>query len=352
MILKESHSKEWIEKIVKKHKTDNILTEKVIRALSLLEGLAKTDLNFCFKGGTACMLMFKSTKRMSIDIDIIVPDRTADIYDYLDQIYEECGFEGYEPKIRKAPSKIEKEHYELHYTSALTGKDAYILLDVLKEDIVYQNTIITPIESIFLKQDGEVLSVRTPDFNNILADKLTAFAPNTSGIPYYKRNDTMGMEIIKQLYDVGCLFDKADDLSVVSDVFHKFAKIELFYKGDIHTTEDILDDIYNTALTICSRANVDDNCHFDILSMGMVQVRSFIFSELYHLERSFTDAAKAIYLSASIRTGNKTLVKYDKNIDLKDLGVDIPMSTKLNKLKKNTPEAFFYIYQAYLLLKE
>lgn len=128
MILKESHSKEWIEKIVKKHKTDKILTEKVIRALSLLEGLAKTDLNFCFKGGTACMLMFKSTKRMSIDIDIIVPDRTADIYDYLDQIYEDCGFEGYEPKIRKAPSKIEKEHYELHYTSALTDKDAYILL--------------------------------------------------------------------------------------------------------------------------------------------------------------------------------------------------------------------------------
>ncbi|MBA3986768.1 MAG: nucleotidyl transferase AbiEii/AbiGii toxin family protein, partial [Flavobacteriales bacterium] len=38
------------------------------------EGLAKQKLSFVFKGGTALMLHFNSTKRLSIDIDIILPN--------------------------------------------------------------------------------------------------------------------------------------------------------------------------------------------------------------------------------------------------------------------------------------
>jgi len=38
---------------------------------------------------------------------------------------------------------------------------------------------------------------------DLLGDKLTAFAPNSTGIPYYKGEDSMSMGIIKQLYDIG-----------------------------------------------------------------------------------------------------------------------------------------------------
>ena len=37
-----------------------------------------------------------------------------------------------------------------------------------------------------------------PSFEDLLGDKLTAFAPNTTGIPYFKKDDSMSMEIIKQ----------------------------------------------------------------------------------------------------------------------------------------------------------
>ncbi len=68
MIKVECASKEKIETITKSTKAkDKILVEKVMRALMLLEGLAKFDLNFVFKGGTALMLLFGSTKRLSID---------------------------------------------------------------------------------------------------------------------------------------------------------------------------------------------------------------------------------------------------------------------------------------------
>jgi len=48
------------------------LLEKVYRALSLLEGLAESKLDFIFKGGTAVMLLLGKTERFSIDIDIIL----------------------------------------------------------------------------------------------------------------------------------------------------------------------------------------------------------------------------------------------------------------------------------------
>jgi len=59
-------SSEWLNKVSKQHRNvDKILAEKVIRALLLLEGLAKQKLSFVFKGGTALMLHFNSTKRLS-----------------------------------------------------------------------------------------------------------------------------------------------------------------------------------------------------------------------------------------------------------------------------------------------
>jgi hypothetical protein len=54
---------EWINEVSAKNRNaDKILIEKVIRTLYLLEGLAKAELNFVFKGGTALMLLMDSSK--------------------------------------------------------------------------------------------------------------------------------------------------------------------------------------------------------------------------------------------------------------------------------------------------
>jgi len=83
---------------------------------------------------------------------------------------------------------------------------------------------------------------------NILGDKLTAFAPNTTGIPYRKGSKEMGMEIIKQMYDIGCLCDKADNPETVSAVFSSFAKTELAYRENKGSVENVLDDSIETFL--------------------------------------------------------------------------------------------------------
>jgi len=64
MINQKEITLEWLVQVSKKHRnTDIILVEKTIRALLLLEGLAKPNLDFVFKGGTALMLHFDSTKK-------------------------------------------------------------------------------------------------------------------------------------------------------------------------------------------------------------------------------------------------------------------------------------------------
>ncbi|KAA6325283.1 hypothetical protein EZS27_025485 [termite gut metagenome] len=346
MIKTECASKEWIEAIAKSQKADKILVEKVVRALMLLEGLAKSDLDFIFKGGTALMLLFGSSKRLSIDIDIIVPDKETELDSILEEICKEYGFTRFEEQERKAKTKIDKVHYKLFFQSAIEEKESYVLLDILKEEIHYQNVVDVSIDSLFIELDGTAIQVRVPDFNNILGDKLTAFAPNTTGIPYKKGEKEMGMEIIKQMYDISCLCDHADNPEIISSVFSSFAETEIQYRDNKCTVLDVLDDIINNSLEICLRGN-HGKADFTILSKGIVQVKGFIYSESFHLEKAITYAAKAAYIAAIIKYEQKEIGKYDaaKVQEMKDWLIKEPINTKLNKLKKSNPEAFFYLYQ-------
>ena len=78
---------EWIKAISVRNKYKDLnLIEKVIRAMSLLEMLKLSGCPFCFKGGSALMLILgESAHRLSIDIDIICPPGT-DIEPYLKDI--------------------------------------------------------------------------------------------------------------------------------------------------------------------------------------------------------------------------------------------------------------------------
>jgi predicted nucleotidyltransferase component of viral defense system len=344
MIDLKSISKEWIEETASSHKVDRILAEKVIRALILLEGLCESDLPFIFKGGTALMLMLNSTKRLSIDIDIILSDKDADWDIVLTKICKDKEFARYEKQERMAATKIDKIHYQLFFHSEIQNGESAVLLDILCEKIHYQNIIEIPVESFFIHQKSRPVKVKVPDFNDILGDKLTAFAPNTTGIPYQKKNKDMGMEIIKQMYDIGCLYDKVDSPTIVSKVFNAFAKTELAYRGNLFSVEDVLNDIIDTALSVCLRQN-QGNANFDVLGRGIIRIKSFIFSELFHLEKAIAYAAKTACLAAIVKYGKNEIIRYAPEAAVTGLFVSAPMNTKLNKLKKVNREAFFYLYQ-------
>ncbi len=359
MINLDEISGEWLNQVSKKHRNaDRILAEKVIRALLLLEGLAKQKLPFVFKGGTASMLHFNSTKRLSIDIDIILSNdsesyRYKDLESILNAIATEQGFLRKELQHRSTTSKIKKEHYKFFYTPLhKTNKDEeYVLLDILFEEVNYVKLISLPIESDFVPIIDKPLNVNVPSLEDILGDKLTAFAPNTTGIPYFKKDDSMSMEIIKQLYDIGNLFDIATDLETIQTTFYCFAKTEIDYRNSEKINEnDVLKDIYQTALCIVSRGS-DGKGNFGELQKGIGRISRFIFSESYHIEKAITHASKAAYLSTLIHLNSKTIAKFENPLQLQDWQIGEPLNNKLNKLKKSNPEAFFYWYKIYELKK-
>ena len=341
---------DWIGKVSKTNRNaDKILIEKVIRALLLLEGLVKQELSFVFKGGTALMLHLNSTKRLSIDIDIIMSEKNDNIDELLDKVVTDQGFIRKELQKRNAQSRIDKAHYKFFYTPIhkSSKEEEFVLLDILFEEILYQNVINIDIKSSFVPELPEPLKVNVPCLEDITGDKLTAFAPNTTGIPYFKNDDSMSMEIIKQLYDIGNLIDNVSDIEIIKSTFKKIALTELNYREkDTLSDKDVLEDIFQTALCIATRG-ADGKGDFSQLQQGIQRITRFIFSESYYLEKAITHASKAAYLATLIKYDATAIEKYNSPIQIKDWNINQPINTKLNKLKKSNPEAFFYWYKIY-----
>src|SRR5699024_8109838 len=122
---------------------------------------------------------------------------------------------------------------------------------ILYEESHYEtHTTTLEITSPFILSKGRNASVIVPTPEAILGDKLTAFAPKTTGIPYGVGKE---VEIIKQLFDIGHLFDIVENTKTISEVFNRFAKTELSYRTlKDHTPTDVLQDILNTALVIAT----------------------------------------------------------------------------------------------------
>jgi predicted nucleotidyltransferase component of viral defense system len=355
MINKGKITIDWINTVSKKNRNaDKILVEKVIRALLLLEGLVKYKVPFIFKGGTALMLHLNSTKRLSIDIDVILSEEYDELGELLDKMAEEQGFLRVELQYRNTSSKIKKEHFKFFYTPVHKSNkvEEYILLDILYEETVYAKLVKIPIQSSFTPNEGESLMVDVPCLEDMLGDKLTAFAPNTTGIPYFKRGDSMSMEIIKQLYDIGNLVDVVDDTDIIKATFSKFASTELAYRNTEGLTEEnVLEDIFQTSLCIVTRG-ADGKGDFIQLQKGIQRIGSFIFSESYHIEKAITHASKAAYIATLIQYNADTIETYKNPERLKDWTIKKPINPKLNKLKKSNPEAFFYWYKIHELTQE
>lgn len=336
----------WIEKVAQANRNaDKILVEKAVRALYLLEQLQLSKLEFILKGGTALLLLLPEPKRLSIDLDVIVSEKPADKESFFKNVIEQTDYLEFGEDERETKSRIKKEHYKFYYEPVTNIKveREYILLDVLYDQSPYgRYTEKIGIQSSFLKNTGILVKASVPTYEAILGDKLTAFAPNTTGVPYGKDKE---IEIIKQLYDIGNLFDHVRSMIAVRNVFKRSARMGLSYREmDEGPITDVLEDILQTSLCIATRGK-DGEGDFRELQRGIQNIRSFIFSESFHLEKAMVPAAKAAYLSALVRTGTTDIRKFTSPAEIAEWKIESPFTTRLNRFKKTNPEAFFYWYQ-------
>lgn len=340
----------WISSISDGHRNaDKILIEKVIRALSLLEHLQHEGLDFIFKGGSALLLLLKEPRRFSIDIDIILENKPPDIETLFQSVVAKSDFSRFEENIRQSNADIPKAHYKFYYypSTSARGLEEYILLDILFQENPYARIDKTNIECVFIETGGPVTQVRVPAIEGLLGDKLTAFAPNTTGIPYGQEKE---LEIIKQLFDIAQLFDLTTHLDLVRETFEKVANQELRFRNLASLSpRDVCEDIFQTSLCLCSRG-MEGGGDFQALQSGITQIRNHIFSESYHIDKAIIHASKAAYLARLLMASHTGFAQFQNPFSVKDLSIEDARYSRLNKLKKTHPEAFFYWYEALKLV--
>ena len=346
MISEQSHTKEWITRVREDFPgKDPILIEKMIMALTLVENLGRTDLDFVFKGGTSLLLLLGSFHRFSIDIDIVLPNH-ENLEEYLQTVVEVGPFTRFEENKRSG--KLPKQHFKLYFHSVIQEKESHILLDILLEKNLYPKLIPVDVQSPVVSIEGKASQVICPSPECLLGDKLTAFAPRTTGIPYEIGKE---LEIAKQLFDVAILFDVVDDLKLVRNAFHQIAPKELAYREiDKLSSIDVLWDSFHTSVLIGTRGSTSEK-EFEELASGFKKMSSFIFSGSFTVDSAVLCASKAAYLSALILRGIDLPDRFDKGLDLSDWSILNTDYNKLDKVKKTSPEAFFYFFHALRVLE-
>ncbi len=343
MINVKSYTIEWITDLRNKlgNRIDPKLIEKVIYALTLLEQLRLNNLNFVFKGGTALLLATEIPKRFSIDIDIITEEQEEKIKAVLEKIsHLEIFIRWEDDNKRKHTADAPIGHFKLFYKSAVDGHEEPILLDLLYTSNPYPETKEYPINHNWLVTSGKDTMVVLPTFEAILGDKLTAFAPKTTGILYSKNRP---VEIIKQLYDIGFLFDRITNLNVVKDSYTRVVNEEIGYRNLNINADEVLKDTWQTCYALAERDMKSDE--FKHLQLGIKNFTNFTIDR-FSIEEAITASSKVAYLTSLLNKENQEIERFKNPLEIKDWLIEDPTCNKLNKLKRTNPEAFFYWYKS------
>lgn len=337
MLRQENFAEEHIRELQKNSKRDPVLLERAVYAFGLLEALARVGMPFIFKGGTCLMLLMDHPRRLSTDIDIIVEPGT-DLDGYLAKASEIFPFKMAEEQKRVGKNNIEKRHFKFIYDSPINDRPFYILLDVLFEHNHYSELVSKEIKNDLLLTEPEYLTVNPPSANCILADKLTAFAPHTTGIPLNIGKD---MEVMKQFYDVSSLLDVFTDFKQIGPTYEQIAKAEIEYRGIESSATDCLWDTFDTALCIASRGKVNKE-EYPLYVKGIRNLRGHIYAEDYSPEIAAGRAAKVMYMAVCLLTNTEfeAVADFKEYLDKK---ITQNKVASLRYLRKASPEAYAYV---------
>lgn len=337
MLTRDNFTEKHIRELQNNSKRDPILIERTVYAFGLLEAISRVGMPFIFKGGTCLMLLLEHPQRLSTDIDIIVVPGT-DVEQYIEEASRIFPFVRYEEQRRIGKNNIEKRHFKFTYNSPVNGKELYILLDVLYEENHYESIVECEIRNELLMVEPKFLKVKVPSIECILGDKLTAFAPHTTGIPLGVGKN---MEVMKQLYDVSSLVDELEDFEKVKKTYQKIVQAEIAYRGIEVTYKECLQDTFEAALCIVSRGKFNTE-EYPLYVAGIRDLRGHIYSENFSPEIAVGRAVKAAYIAVCLLTDSafERIRDYTEYLNEK---FTQPKLRAVKYLRKVDPEAYAYM---------
>jgi len=296
------------------------ILEKSLHALTLLGHLQEVGLPLAFRGGTSLLLHLPQIHRLSIDIDIVCPIEGPELERVLAEVAKRAPFTGYEESVRDGTRLPRRRHFKFFYPSALNIQEyspPNVMLDVVAETETIHALESKPITTGFLPAEREV-KVQLPTVESLLGDKLTAFAPKTTGVPLRRKSDNSAGDVVqvaKQLFDIGMLFGVATNGAEVADTYRRAQAKEASYRGGGISFEATLDDTIDACIAATPfkpavQARFPD---YELMKRGYIGMRS-------HLTQKFSEedfrrfAARAAVLAAHLKTGTPvdfSALRYD-----------------------------------------
>ncbi|MCK4565210.1 MAG: nucleotidyl transferase AbiEii/AbiGii toxin family protein, partial [Verrucomicrobia bacterium] len=275
----------------------------------------------------------------------------AELDEVVNSISSLLPFVRSDENARGARGLPERRHFKFFYSSAVTGKEEYVLLDVVQEDDCRLECVEKSISTDFIQVDKDV-TVRLPSVEALLGDKLTAFAPHTLGVPFKtKKGNSMTMQVVKQLFDVGELFNEVVDLAAVKRAYLESYRIESEYREGSFSMEETLSDTRYAALQLCvngTKGGSPDAAVVIPMLDGIKRLGSHLVRDRFGLNLEVKVAAAKAHLLTSYLEGAINLSEDQLSFNLSER-LDIIRDASiaelpcLDRLKKTVPEAFYYL---------
>lgn len=195
--------------------------------------------------------------------------------------------------------------------------------------------------------EGDSLLVTVPDKNSVLGDKLTAFAPHTTGIPFGIDKE---LEIIKQMFDCWTLLQEMDDYQTVAAVYNHVAQVEAGYRGLPIQPKDVLLDTIQSCLCIMGRNGIRPDDYRYYLT-GINAIQGHIFRGRINGENAGMLACEIIYLAACLLTKADSFERVSAPEAYKDFAFTLKGLKRINYIRSVDPMAYAYLVKALQLLQ-
>jgi len=343
----------WLKSKARELSGNPVLVEKSIHAFALLGYLVQLEENFIFKGGTSLLLHVPQIKRLSIDIDIILGENIETFINKISNIPGNTPFTRFEENERGLRGLPNRRHFKFFYNSSLSGKEESILLDTVLDDPAYIPLTETKQIQTNLFETDSILQVTVPTIEGLLGDKLTAFAPHTIGVPFVtEKGNSMTMQIIKQLYDIGELFNIATSFEDIKTAFTVTFEKENGYRDNQFTKEQVLQDSIDTCLALLQirLKGFKNNEISNHLEDGIRKIDSHLLNDKFTINDKAKITASKVFCIANLLLNEKAF-DFDNNLFqdskiklLADVNLQEPYN-KLDRLKPVLPEAYYYLWQ-------
>lgn len=345
MIDKTVYEIEYIRGLQKKYASDPGLIERALYAFGLLEAIKLVGMPFCFKGGTSLMLILDKPARLSTDIDILVEPGT-DVDEYVEKAAKVFPFISKDEDIRKGKNGIVKRHFKFTYFSPVRNTEFYILLDIVFAHLPYAKTMQKEINNELLLTTGENLYVEIPTADCVLGDKLTAFAPHTTGVLLGCGKE---LEIAKQLFDTATLSDYLSDYELFASTYEIAALEESAFRGKNWSRDDILRDTIRACVSIISKGTIDKEDYSEYLR-GIKSLRNHVLLSGYNVDDATWKACKVMYLASCLISGNR-FQKIENPEGYLSARLEGEKYKKLVYVRKQRPDAYACLVEATRNLK-